>query len=132
MGEIFVSKVIGRASIALLLFASFLYTMQGVSAQIAPTNSATLSGSVSDSFGKPVVHAKVGISGPRSTSTQTDAQGQFVFIGVPFGTYQISAEAAGLGVATRSISVESDTNVAIRYESASSNALKVIANVSSA
>ena len=68
---------------------------------------------------------------PRVTSTQTDAQGLFVFVGVPFGTYQISAAATVLGTATRSISVEGDTNVAIQYEPASANGLKVIANVSS-
>ena len=112
----------------LLLFAFFPYT---VSAQIAPTNSATISGSVSDSAGKPVAHAKVSLSGPKSTSTQTDAQGLFVFIGVPFGTYSISAAATGLGTATRSVSVQGDVNVAIQYEPASMNGLKVIANVSS-
>jgi len=126
-----VSKIIFHANIALLLLAACFCTTQVAPAQIAPTNSATISGSVSDNVGKPVAHATVSLSGPKNTSTQTDAQGLFVFVGVSFGTYSISAAAAGLGTATRSVSVQGDVNVAIQYEPASQNGLKVIANVSS-
>src|SRR5579864_8528144 len=95
-------KSICRLSIAFLLLVSYCSTTVAL-AQMAPTNSATISGSVSDSTGKPVAHAKVSLNGPKSTSTQTDTQGLFVFIGVPFGTYSISAAATGLGTATRSV-----------------------------
>lgn len=125
-------KAIFQASIASLLFVSYYYTVQIADAQVAPTNSATISGDVSDSSGKPVPSAKVTLAGPKSASTQTDAQGLFVFIGVPFGTYSISAAAVGLGTVTRStIIVQGDTNVAIQYELSGVNGLKVIANVSS-
>jgi len=125
------SQVIYHARVALLLLFICCST-QAALAQIAPTNSATISGSVSDSAGKPVANAKVSLSGPKSTSTQTDAQGLFVFVSVPFGTYDISAIAAGLGTANRvDISVQADTNVAIQYEPVSANEPKVIANVSS-
>lgn len=125
-----VLRVINCGGIVLLLLAICSFYGQPVLAQVAPTNSAAISGSVSDSAGKPVVNAKVSLSGPKSTSTQTDAQGLFVFIGVPFGTYQISAAETGLGTATRTVSVEGDINVAIQYEPASTNELKVIATVS--
>lgn len=122
-------KTVLRVS-AVLLFIFALFP-SSAGAQISPTNSATISGSVSDSTGKPVINAQVSLSGPKSTSTQTDAQGFFVFIGVPFGTYSISATATGLVTATKSVSVQGDVNVAIQYEPASQNGLKVIANVSS-
>jgi len=102
-----------------------------VSAQIAPTNSATISGNVEDSSGKPVADAKVSLSGPRNAAAQTDSHGQFVFVGIPFGAYRISSAATGLGTAMRSISVEGDITVAIQYEPVSQNGLKVIAQVSS-
>jgi len=114
-----------------MLVISVVYTPQSVDAQIAPTNTATVSGSVSDSQGKPIANAKVLLSGSKSASTQTDSQGLFVFVGIPFGKYQISVAATALGTATRSIAVESDTNVAIQYEPASITGLKTIANVSS-
>src|SRR5580700_10360113 len=120
-----------RVRVALVLLVLCFCSSQVALAQIAPTNSATISGSVSDVGGKPVAHATVSLSGPKSASTQTDAQGLFVFIGVPFGTYSISAAATGLGTATRGVSVQGDVNVAIQYEPASMNGLKVIANVSS-
>lgn len=100
-------------------------------AQIAPTNSATISGSVSNVAGKPVANAKISLTGPRNASAQTDAQGLFVFVGLPFGTYQIATTAENLGTAMRTISVQGDTNVAIQYEPASTNGLKTIAHVSS-
>jgi len=100
-----------------------------VAAQIAPTNSATISGSVSDSTGKPVAHAKVSVSGPKNASTQSDARGFFVFIGMSFGSYELTADASGLGTATRNLIVEGDTNVAIEYNTTIVNGLKVIAQV---
>jgi len=123
-----VFKVIIRFS-TVLTFLVFALSY-GVRAQISPTNTATISGSVSDVAGKSVADAKVSLSGPKSASTQTDAYGLFVFVGVPFGTYQISAAVQNLGTVTRSVTVEGDTNVAIQYEPASLNGMKVIANVS--
>jgi len=122
-------KSILQASIAVMFLAAFLSSPQSVSAQVAPTNAATIAGSVTDSSGRPIAAAKVTLSGPQSASTQTDAQGQFVFVGVPFGTYQLTTAAAKLGTATRTLTVEGDINVAIQYEPPASG-LKVIATVS--
>jgi len=126
-----VYKAIYAWSIAFALLVAYACGSLGVQAQVAPTNSATISGSVSDIAGKPVAHANVSLSGPRNASTQTDTHGLFVFVGMPFGTYQLSAAAQDLGTATRSVTVEGDTDVAIQYEPASLHGLKVIANVSS-
>src|SRR5580700_9627084 len=120
-----------RVRVALVLLVLCFCSSQVALAQIAPTNSATISGSVSDIAGKPVAHAKVSLSGPKSTSTQTDAHGLFVFVGDPFGTYVITVEASGLGTATKSVSVQADTDVAIEYNAQMVNGMKVIANVSS-
>jgi len=115
----------------LMLLGSLFCNPLSVRAQIAPTNSATISGSVSDSSGKPVANAKVSLSGPRSAVAQSDAHGLFVFVGVPFGTYIVTATATGLGTATRSLMVEGDTNVAIAYTASLVNGFKVIAQVGS-
>jgi len=118
-----------RGSIVLVLL--FAYFTHNVRASIGPTNTATVSGSVSDSTGKPVANADVALRGTKSATTRTDARGFFVFIGMPFGAYQISAAAVGLGTATRALTVDGDMNIAIQYEPASQNGLKVIAQVSS-
>jgi len=106
-----------------------LVLSQRVQAQIAPTSTATIAGSVSDRAGRPVANATVSLNGPRNVVTHTDAQGLFAFVGVPLGTYQISATTVGLGMATRSVQVESDTNVAIQYQPESGGELKTIAHV---
>jgi len=128
--RIIVLKAICNKSVT-LLFALLICGFQPVSAQIAPTNTATVSGSVTDSAGRPLANAKVSLAGPKNVLTQTDVQGLFVFIGVPFGAYRLSAATANLGTASRGITVEGDMNVAIHYEPMSQNGLKVIANVSS-
>jgi len=124
-----VLKSLLRVGRSLIAIAVFLACPHAINAQVAPTNSATIAGSVTDSAGKPVAGAKITLNGPQNATTQTNAQGQFTFVGVPFGAYQISAAAAKLGTATRVISVEGDINVAIEYEAPLSG-LKVIANVS--
>lgn len=124
------STMMYRASIVLSLLIVSIFYAQIVRAQIAPTTTAAISGSVSDSTGNPIAGAKVSLSGPKSASAQTDIHGFFVFVGVPFGTYQISASAANFGTATRSVLVQNDVNVAIQYEPLSHNGLKTIANVS--
>ena len=60
------SHVISYARVALVLLVVCCWSMQAALGQIAPTNSATISGSVSDSSGKPVVGAKVSLSGPKN------------------------------------------------------------------
>jgi hypothetical protein len=102
-------------------------------AQIAPTSSASITGSVTDSAAKPVADATVTLSGTKTVSTHTDAQGLFVFVGVPFGTYDIAASAPRLGSASRTgIVVQGDTNVSIQYEARAAGGLKVIGTVSTA
>jgi len=124
-----VSRAISRLSIIAILF--FVFFPSNISAQIAPTNTAAISGSVNDSTGRPVTGATVSLSGPKTTSTHTDVHGLFVFVGMPLGMYQISAIASGLGTAVQSLQVTGDVNVAIQYQLASQN-LKTIAHVSSA
>lgn len=101
-------------------------------AQVAPTTSATVSGSVRDPQGKPVADATVTLSGPRNAVTRTDYSGDFVFVGVPFGAYTITTVAPGLGKAVRSnVYVQNDINIAIAYTPTVVNGIKVIASVSS-
>jgi hypothetical protein len=112
--------------VCLLIFlASSMSTSR---AQISPTTSATITGSVSDSKGNPVANARVSLSGAKVESTRTDSRGLFEFVGVPHGTYTITAYASDLGTVTEAdITVQGDINVAIQYQAN----LKTIARVRS-
>jgi len=120
-----------RASLVLAVLFGCISHPLVTSAQVAPTTTATIAGNVTDTTGKPVADAKIVLEGQKHALTQTDAQGQFVFIGIPFGTYTLSAISTVLGTATRTVSVEGDTDIAIQYEPPSMRGMKVIANVTS-
>lgn len=106
-----------------------------VIAQIAPgvqqsaAHTATVSGSVKDSDGKPIAGADVKLFGQGAVlGTRSDAGGGFSFTSVPWGTYTI-AVFTSLGTATKAnFSINGDITVAIQYSSPSN--LKTIANVS--
>lgn len=116
-----------------IAIAFFLVTIGNpaiIYAQIAPINTATVSGTVSDSAGKPVVGANVSVTGPKKESTRTNSAGQFVFVDLPLGTYDVTASTPQQGTASRAgVSVQGDINIAIQYSS--NSGLKTIANVSS-
>jgi len=122
------SMTVRRIAIALYVLAFFAFATVPALSQIAPTNSVTVGGSVVDAVGKPVAGAKVSLSGPKSQSTKTDAQGQFAFVGFPFGQYTITVVDPNLGTLSQSVTVDGDINVAIAYKSADN--LKVIGSVS--
>jgi outer membrane receptor protein involved in Fe transport len=122
------SKFARCVGVALFLAAIFFCDPSRVMGQIAPTTTATISGSIKSSTGTPVAGARISITGPKRATTTSDAQGYFVFVGVPFGTYVMSATAAKFGTATRQITVTEDIDVAIQYEAPSP--LKTIARVS--
>lgn len=84
-------------------------------AQVSPTNTAVIGGTVSTSDGKPVSGATISITGPRNAVTQSDSRGRFTFNALPLGIYRISATAANLGTITDDITVEGDINIAIQY-----------------
>ena len=96
-------KAVHRGFIVVSTLFFITSNTQLANAQIGPTNSATISGSLSDSNGKSVAGAQIFVRGPRVASTVTDAHGLFVFVGMPFGTYELSANASGLGTATRTL-----------------------------
>ena len=79
-----------RVSVALSLCMCILLNAKAVQAQIAPTTTATMSGSVSDGASKPVSGATVTLQGPKGALTHTDAHGLFVFVAI-----LSSAEIAG-------------------------------------
>src|SRR5215813_930767 len=92
-------KVVGVA--AILLFANCLIFGQ---ARIG-----TLQGVVKDPTGALVPNTKVTVTQPVTgyhQTVQTDAQGSFKLINVPFNTYKIRAEAAGFQPAEQSVDLE--------------------------
>jgi outer membrane receptor protein involved in Fe transport len=95
--------------------------------------SGTLRGTVKDEGGNAVVAATVSIAGPKTTSTQTDAQGAFAFSGIPSGTYSITVAHAGYQTASQSgeaVSAGTAVELAVVLHAASFSSLKTIAVVS--
>ncbi len=92
--------------IAILLTASLL-TTQSVFAQ---ARIGTVQGAVKDPTGALVRSAEVTITQPVTRylqKVQTDQQGTFKLVNVPFNTYKVRAEAAGFQPVEQSIDLES-------------------------
>lgn len=111
---------------AALIVVFILNSPEVGNAQIAPTNTATVTGSVVDSTGKPLGNAVVSLKGPRSSSTHADSRGRFVFVGMPVGTYEMTASSS-LGTVVQTISIEGDVDVEVQYPAVT--AIKTIASV---
>jgi outer membrane receptor protein involved in Fe transport len=76
----------------------------------AQTRIGTIQGVVKDPTGALVPNAQVTVTQPVTgykQTTQTDAQGSFKLVNVPFNTYKVHAEAAGFQPAEQSIDLES-------------------------
>ena len=76
----------------------------------------TVQGTVKDPTGALVSNAQVSISQPvtrYSQKVQTDAQGTFKLVNVPFNTYKVRAEAEGFQPAEQSIDLESTVPVVL-------------------
>src|SRR6185503_9155274 len=76
----------------------------------AQTRIGTVSGSVKDPNGALVPGASVTISQPVTgykQTVQTDAQGAFRLVNLPFNTYKVRAEASGFQPVEQSIDLES-------------------------
>lgn len=85
---------------ALLKFtgAAFLYAAFFVSTVSAQFDSATVLGTARDSAGAIVPNAKISLKNIETNNiqtTQTDAEGNYQFLNVKIGNYQITAEADG-------------------------------------
>jgi len=124
-----------RVSIVLMSF--FMLFLHNTDAQIAPgvqqsaAQSATITGTVTQSDGAPVAGADVRLSGPAQLTTKSDAHGTFDFVGVPYGTYRIVVSSANLGISSRdALAVKGDITVSIQYVVQSASGLKEIAHVS--
>jgi TonB dependent receptor/Carboxypeptidase regulatory-like domain/TonB-dependent Receptor Plug Domain len=119
---------------ALVLFI-FIAPQSGY-AQIAPgvqqsaAHTASITGSVTQSNGRPVGGAEVRLQDGVTLATRSNDRGVFFFNSVPWGTYRIVATSEYGRVSRDNIAINGDINVAIQYEPGST--LKTIANVSTA
>ena len=97
-----------KTSLKFSLFAAIsLLVIQTVFAQ---GRIGTVQGTVKDPSGALVRDAKVTITQPLSgysQTVQTDEQGSFKLVNIPFNTYKVAAEAPGFQPAEQSIDVES-------------------------
>jgi hypothetical protein len=107
---------------------AFAQTSSGVLQSAA--HSANITGVVTQSDGTPVAGGNVMLTGPTNLSTKSDAHGLFDFVAVPWGTYKIEVSFPTLGVASRSITVNSDLTVVIQYSSQTTGGMKIIAQTS--
>jgi hypothetical protein len=95
--------------LGLLSFLTFELFM-GAGPGLAQSSSGTIHGSVLDPSGAAVKGASVRIENPVSQYSgvvQTDAQGGFLFVNVPFSNYHMSVNAAGFQAGEQDIDVRS-------------------------
>ena len=82
----------------------------GCAAVFAQSRIGAVQGTVKDPSGALVRDAKVTVTQPLTgynQTVQTDAQGSFKLVNVPFNTYKVTAEAPGFQVSEQSIDIES-------------------------
>jgi outer membrane receptor protein involved in Fe transport len=102
-----------KFSTAIFLLAAALFTF---SSAVAQTRIGTVTGTVKDPNGALVSGANItitqSVTGYKQTA-QTDEQGTFKLVNVPFNTYTVRAEASGFQAVEQSIDLESNvpTNV---------------------
>ena len=93
-----------------VLFVSFIVVL--VSGSFGQTN--RISGVVEDSGGRAVPGASVvlvdRVTGADRTAT-TDSEGQFIFDGVPAGSYEVTVTATGFAVLTRTVNTTEATKI---------------------
>ncbi|MDQ3820121.1 MAG: carboxypeptidase regulatory-like domain-containing protein, partial [Acidobacteriota bacterium] len=98
----------GIFSTALPIFTALLLTCAAAHAQ---ARIGTIQGTIKDQNGAVVPNAKVtikqSVTGYTQTA-QTDTDGTFKLVNVPFNTYTIRAEAAGFQAAEQSVDLESN------------------------
>lgn len=83
----------------------FVITANPLLAQDAPS---TLSGTITDSSGKPIPNAKVTVKNTasgQSTETQADSAGLFTVPHLAAGDYEVSASADGIGTAVAKVTM---------------------------
>ena len=95
-----------------VLFVSFIVVL--VSGSFGQTN--RISGVVEDSGGRTVPGASVvlvdRVTGADRTAT-TDSEGQFIFDGVPAGSYEVTVTATGFAVLTRTVNTTEATKIVL-------------------
>lgn len=100
-------------SIAAILLAATLFTFSNTTAQ---TRIGTVQGTVKDPNGAVVPNAKVtitqSVTGYNQT-VQTDAEGTFKLVNVPFNTYTVRAESEGFQAVEQSIDLESNIPLSV-------------------
>lgn len=117
-----------RTFVALLMFTTFI----GLGTASAQQATGTITGSVKDSTGGAVSGANVTVSGPKTASTTTDAQGNFTLANVPAGIYTADVSHGGyLSHTTTDVTVlaGTSTSVAVTLERADLSSLRTIARV---
>ncbi|PYS48221.1 MAG: hypothetical protein DMF68_13755 [Acidobacteria bacterium] len=100
-------------SVALPIFTALLLTSAAVHAQ---ARIGTIQGTVKDPNGAVVPSAKVTVKQSvtgYTQSAQTDTDGTFKLVNVPFNTYTIHAEAAGFQAAEQPVDLESNIPLSV-------------------
>lgn len=85
---------------------------------LGQTRIGTIQGTVKDPTGALVPSARVTITQPITgykQSVQTDAQGAFKLMNVPFNTYKVTAEAAGFEAVEQAIDLESTVPLMLEF-----------------
>jgi TonB-dependent receptor-like protein/carboxypeptidase family protein len=96
-----------KSSFRLMVLLAIAFSVQPMFAQ---SRIGTVQGTVKDPTGALVRNAKVTVTQPvtgYNQTVQTDEQGSFKLVNVPFNTYNLQAEAVGFQTADESVDLES-------------------------
>jgi Ca-activated chloride channel homolog len=98
------------------MWTSVVVVVFFVSLVAAQSQLGAVRGVVTDVTGAVVPGVAVTLTGPDNRTTITDRQGEFVFIGLSPGEYQIESALAGFGTVRQTVAVSAGRTVRLRIE----------------
>lgn len=109
-----------RHAVPLLLAAVVLLAGCTGGGEVTPPISqprvGSISGQVSDAFGRPVANVAVTVSGTRPLTTSTDEQGGFQFSMLPEGFYSLSFSREGFEDAQQTVQAQANWDIHIQVQ----------------
>ena len=103
-------------AIALTLLCAPAHLRAVRSAPVAqPQIAAHVSGTISDQTGAPLPGVRITLHGLTDRTTQTGTAGDFAFVGIPAGEYEIAAELSGFEPLRRTVRVKPGERTAVSF-----------------
>lgn len=102
-----------RVALSVFIFVTLL-GLPHAKAQVAPTQTGNISGTIVGKEGEPVGFASVRID--KKINTQSNAKGQFTFLGLAVGKHEVSISSIGFRSVNKTFQVVVDSTVQVHIE----------------